>query len=237
LTPNSGKQNIIDVKDAWIRDANGGAGAWASAAGGGGGSTYLGECSATGSSTCTCPGATQMFLTGLPPGGQSCFVENRGTASVLGRNPNSIAMGGVCKFSCYSVIGSGGGGGGGSSQWTTAGSDIYYNTGNVGIGTASPQGKLDIAEGGAKVYWKKTTGNYGADVYGAWSGCSMFNQGTEETCGSLSTEAFTCPVDSNIDCVDIYKSDCGIFGGNRKRSIDCKIENRMEATYVDEIIP
>ena len=35
--------------------------------------------------------------------------------------------------------------GGGTSQWTTASPNIYYNTGNVGIGTTTPGYKLDVA--------------------------------------------------------------------------------------------
>ena len=37
-------------------------------------------------------------------------------------------------------------GGGGSSQWITSGANIYYNTGNVGLGTSTPGVALDVAQ-------------------------------------------------------------------------------------------
>ncbi|MFA6106946.1 MAG: tail fiber domain-containing protein [Patescibacteria group bacterium] len=45
----------------------------------------------------------------------------------------------------------------GGSQWTTAGTSIYYNTGNVGIGTAAPTGKLHVV-GGDALFYANTSG-------------------------------------------------------------------------------
>ncbi len=54
------------------------------------------------------------------------------------------------------------GGGGGSSYWLPSGNNIYYNGGNVGIGTASTDYKLTVA-GGIHAREMKVTLTAGAD--------------------------------------------------------------------------
>jgi hypothetical protein len=85
----------------------------------------------------------------LQPGGGNVGVGTSAPAykfDVQGGQINAsggLCIAGDCK-TAWSQIG-----GSGSSQWTTGGTNIYYNTGNIGIGTVTPTSAKLVISGSA----------------------------------------------------------------------------------------
>lgn len=98
----------------------------------------------------------------------------------------------------------------GASQWTTSGSNIYYNTGNVGINNSAPTARLDVV-GTSTVY---PAGSFSTSVAGSpnASGVEINVDGAYSNNGLLVNAKSTVPGSTNNSIIAI--ADAANSGNN-----------------------
>jgi hypothetical protein len=108
--------------------------------------------------------------TGLTSYGNNSVLVSNGTGT--GLSSLNCALGEVIKFDVSGYAGCGVDSSGSGSQWTSTGSDIYYNTGKIGVGTSAPAAKLEVS-GEVKI------GNTGLACSAATKGSIRYNTTTD----------------------------------------------------------